>query len=126
MCYIPTEAHVRISFDHHSRLQRSSPARENPAGRVDYLRDNFPDGEVIVVDDGSSDQTADLARQVFQDSGTCAPPSSVTNRISEKAGPSGSDCSPRAATSRCSPTPIFRHPFRSAKTGRPDRNGHMT
>ena len=37
---------------------------------LDYLRDNFPEAEVIVVDDGSSDQTADLARQVFQDSGT--------------------------------------------------------
>src|SRR3954453_6465029 len=37
-------------------------------GVVDYLSENSPDGEVIVVDDGSSDQTADLARQVFQDS----------------------------------------------------------
>ena len=37
---------------------------------LDYLRDNFPEAEVIVVDDGSSDQTADLARQVLQDSGT--------------------------------------------------------
>jgi dolichyl-phosphate beta-glucosyltransferase len=36
---------------------------------VDYLRQNFPDGEIIVVDDGSSDETADLARTVFQDSG---------------------------------------------------------
>ena len=35
---------------------------------VDYLRQNRPDAEVIVVDDGSSDETADLARQVFQDS----------------------------------------------------------
>lgn len=35
---------------------------------VDYLSQNSPDGEVIVVDDGSSDQTAGLARQVFQDS----------------------------------------------------------
>src|SRR5689334_18051453 len=35
---------------------------------VDYLSENAPDGEVIVVDDGSSDNTADLARQVFQDS----------------------------------------------------------
>jgi glycosyltransferase involved in cell wall biosynthesis len=34
---------------------------------VDYLRQNFPDGELIVVDDGSSDQTAELARNVFQD-----------------------------------------------------------
>ena len=37
-------------------------------GVVDYLSENSPDSEVIVVDDGSSDQTADLARQVFQDS----------------------------------------------------------
>ena len=36
---------------------------------VDYLRQNFPDGELIVVDDGSSDDTAELARTVFQDSG---------------------------------------------------------
>jgi len=35
---------------------------------VDYLSQNAPDGEVIVVDDGSSDQTAALAREVFQDS----------------------------------------------------------
>src|SRR5215203_1359547 len=34
---------------------------------VDYLRPNAPDAEVIVVDDGSSDQTAELARQVFGD-----------------------------------------------------------
>ena len=36
---------------------------------VDYLRQNSPDGEVIVVDDGSSDETAELARQVFSDAG---------------------------------------------------------
>lgn len=36
---------------------------------VDYLRQNFPNGELIVVDDGSADDTAELARQVFQDSG---------------------------------------------------------
>ena len=35
---------------------------------LDYLRESSPDAEVIVVDDGSSDQTADLARQTFQDS----------------------------------------------------------
>jgi glycosyltransferase involved in cell wall biosynthesis len=35
---------------------------------VDYLSQNAPDGEVIAVDDGSSDQTASLAREVFQDS----------------------------------------------------------
>jgi len=36
---------------------------------VGYLQENFPDGELIVVDDGSADETADLARTVFQDSG---------------------------------------------------------
>ncbi|HEU5133389.1 MAG TPA: dolichyl-phosphate beta-glucosyltransferase [Pyrinomonadaceae bacterium] len=36
---------------------------------VDYLQQNFPDGELIVVDDGSSDETAELAREVFQNSG---------------------------------------------------------
>src|SRR6185436_14918370 len=36
---------------------------------VDYLRQNFPDGELIVVDDGSSDETAELARKVFQEAG---------------------------------------------------------
>jgi dolichyl-phosphate beta-glucosyltransferase len=36
---------------------------------VDYLREYSPDAEVIVVDDGSSDQTADLARHAFVDSG---------------------------------------------------------
>jgi glycosyltransferase involved in cell wall biosynthesis len=37
-------------------------------GVVDYLRQNRPEAEVIVVDDGSADETADLARRVFQDS----------------------------------------------------------
>jgi glycosyltransferase involved in cell wall biosynthesis len=37
---------------------------------VDYLRKNAPDAEVIVVDDGSSDETAELARQSFADSGS--------------------------------------------------------
>ena len=36
---------------------------------VDYLLQNVPDAEVIVVDDGSSDNTADLARQLFADAG---------------------------------------------------------
>ena len=35
---------------------------------VDYLRQSLPDAEVIVVDDGSSDQTAALAREVFNES----------------------------------------------------------
>lgn len=38
-------------------------------GVVDYLRQNRPEAEVIVVDDGSADETAELARKVFQDSG---------------------------------------------------------
>jgi dolichyl-phosphate beta-glucosyltransferase len=37
---------------------------------VDYLRQNSPDGEVIVVDDGSSDNTAEIARESFLDSGS--------------------------------------------------------
>ena len=32
---------------------------------VDYMRHNYPQGEVIVVDDGSADDTADLARASF-------------------------------------------------------------
>ena len=36
---------------------------------VDYLRESSPESEVIVVDDGSSDNTADLARESFKDAG---------------------------------------------------------
>jgi len=35
---------------------------------VDYLRGNQPDAEVIVVDDGSTDDTAGIARQIFSNS----------------------------------------------------------
>ena len=37
---------------------------------VDYLRENSPEAELIVVDDGSTDNTAALARQTLEDSGT--------------------------------------------------------
>jgi glycosyltransferase involved in cell wall biosynthesis len=36
---------------------------------VDYLRQERPDAEVIVVDDGSADETAEIARKTFQNSG---------------------------------------------------------
>jgi len=36
---------------------------------MDYLRQKSLGGELIVVDDGSSDQTAELAREVFKESG---------------------------------------------------------
>jgi len=36
---------------------------------VDYLRQSAPDAEVIVVDDGSTDDTAELAREAFADAG---------------------------------------------------------
>ncbi len=34
---------------------------------VAYMRENYPQGEVIVVDDGSGDNTAALARETFAD-----------------------------------------------------------
>ncbi len=37
---------------------------------LDYLRENSPEAELIVVDDGSTDDTAALARQTLEDSGT--------------------------------------------------------
>ena len=36
---------------------------------VDYLRKSWPDAEVIVVDDGSADDTAGIARSIFSDAG---------------------------------------------------------
>lgn len=37
---------------------------------VDYLRTSWPDAEVIVVDDGSADDTAAIARSIFKNSGS--------------------------------------------------------
>ena len=46
---------------------------------VAYLRDSWPEAELIVVDDGSTDQTAALARETFADA-----PSLRTSVISYK------------------------------------------
>ena len=45
------------------RLGNTLPAVAN------YLRQSWPDAEVIVVDDGSTDDTAALARKIFEASG---------------------------------------------------------
>jgi glycosyltransferase involved in cell wall biosynthesis len=37
---------------------------------VNYLRESWPDAELIVVDDGSADDTAGIARSIFSDSGS--------------------------------------------------------
>jgi glycosyltransferase involved in cell wall biosynthesis len=37
---------------------------------VDYLRTDWPDSELILVDDGSADNTAALAQKTFEDSGS--------------------------------------------------------
>ncbi len=39
-------------------------------GVLDYMRQNYPEGEVIVVDDGSADETATLARRALAGRGT--------------------------------------------------------
>lgn len=51
------------AYNEATRLEKSLRAA------MSYLSQNLPDAELIVVDDGSSDNTADLARQVFQESG---------------------------------------------------------
>ena len=51
------------AFNEAARLGKTLPAV------VDYLRQHWPETEVIVVDDGSSDQTAEVARRAFLDAG---------------------------------------------------------
>jgi dolichyl-phosphate beta-glucosyltransferase len=68
--YIAIEAWMSASlsvvipaYNEAARLGNTLPAV------VDYLRQNLPEAEVIVVDDGSSDETPELARRAFQDAG---------------------------------------------------------
>jgi len=37
---------------------------------VEYLREHWPDSELIIVDDGSTDSTAAVAREILEDSGS--------------------------------------------------------
>ena len=69
---------------------------------IDYMRQNYPQGEVIVVDDGSADDTATLARRTLAGRGKLR-----TSVISYKSN-LGKGCLLRVATSHSFPTPIFR------------------
>jgi glycosyltransferase involved in cell wall biosynthesis len=51
------------AYNEAARLGNTLPAV------VSYLRDNSPDAEIIVVDDGSADDTAGIAREIFNNSG---------------------------------------------------------
>ena len=37
---------------------------------VEYLREHWPESELIIVDDGSADNTAELARKILEDGGS--------------------------------------------------------
>ncbi len=52
------------AYNEAARLGNTLPAV------VNYLSRNWPDAEVIVVDDGSADDTAGIARQIFSNSGS--------------------------------------------------------
>ena len=77
---------------------------------LDYLSNEYvPESELIVVDDGSTDDTAEVARENLADSrNECALRSSATSPIWAKDARSGLGCWPRAVTSHCFPMPIFR------------------
>ena len=51
------------AYNEAARLGNTLPAV------VTYLRQNWPDSEVIVVDDGSADNTAAIAREIFNSNG---------------------------------------------------------
>src|SRR5258705_2157504 len=61
---MPTSFSIVIqTYNEAARLGKTFPIV------LDYLRGNWPNAEIIVVDDGSADNTAALARQSFEDSG---------------------------------------------------------